>query len=429
MTRTPTRRDLVRGLAASAAVAATGAAVPRTAAAAERSHVVLVALDGFDWEYLDGRAPLPNLRALLRRGAVARSTGVMASITNPSFTSISCGTWPDVTRNAAYYYDPAAGLVRGQSRDSAVEGLGQALRRQGVVLGSAQWFILQDKGASYGDPAGLYTQPGGRIDARVDDAVAMLTGQPVRSGPTTVTMPEPPDFLAVYSSDLDGDGHAHGPDSPVLLDTLVETDRALGRLVEAVQDADRFGRTTWLVTADHGMGRWEVPIGPDAVAALGRAGFTAQVLGTGGRPAASTDVVVVPGGSVASVHLLGDLAGSAAAAARVRAALAGLTGVSAVLDEDDQAALRMAPQYGELVVELAEGYAMALTPPREGSDGYHGGRRELSVPLVLAGHRVRPGVASRSPRHVDVAPTICHLLGVDPPAAAEGRVLTEALRG
>lgn len=417
-----------RTFLAGAGAAATTAAVAAPAhAATPPGHVILLALDGFDWEYLDGRARMPHLSSLLRRGSVSRSTGIMASITNPSWTAVSCGTYPDRTHNAAYFYDPAAGVARGQSRVSAVEGLGQSLRRQGVTIGSAQWFILQNYGVTYGDPEGLYTQPGGRIDARVDDAIAMLTGTPVQSGSTIVTMPAPPDFLAVYSSDLDGDGHTHGPNHPVLVKTLAETDRALGRLIRAVRDTGRWDRTTWLVTGDHGMGPWSMPIAPQTVQALAAAGFTAQVIGSGGRPAPGTEVVIVAGGSIASVHLLGDLATDALAVGRVAGVLRGVDGVDAVLTKADQARLRMAPQYGELVVELTPGYAMALTPPAEGEDGYHGSRRELYVPLVMSGHRVRPRVAPHEPRHVDLAATISHLLGVAPPAASEGRVLSESL--
>lgn len=225
------RRSFLGGVAAGAVVAATGATAAG-AASRPSGHVILLALDGFDWEFLDGRVELPNITALTQRGSLSRSTGVMASVTNPSWTSMSCGTWPDVTKNAAYWFDEAAGIARGQSRDSAVEGIGQALRRQGLTIGSAQWFIMQGKGVEYGDPNGLYTQPGGRIGKRVDDAIAMLTGKSVRSGPTTVTLPEPPDFLAVYSSDIDGDGHAYGPNAPEMLDTLRETDEEIGRLIE-----------------------------------------------------------------------------------------------------------------------------------------------------------------------------------------------------
>lgn len=48
--------------------------------------------------------------------------------------------------------------------------------------------------------------------------------------------------------------------------------------------------------------------------------------------------------------------------------------------------------------------------------------------FALAGAGVRPGVAPQDPRHVDVAPTIAALLGIEPPAGSQGRVLDEALR-
>ncbi|MEQ4207315.1 alkaline phosphatase family protein [Actinopolymorpha sp. B9G3] len=421
------RRGVLAGAGAVAAALASPLDAVPAYAAAKRGLLIFVALDGFDIDYLDGRAPMPNLMSLARLGSVTTNTGVMASITNQSWTAISCGANPDRTRNAAYYYDETAGVARGQSRDSAVEGLAQAWRPQGIQIGSAQWFILQDKGIAYGDPDGLYTQPGGRISARVDDAIAMLTGQPVNSGGTMVTITRRPDFLAVYSSDLDGDGHSFGPDDPRMLDTMRETDVELGRLIRTVKDLDLFGRTTWVVTGDHGMTGWNTPMAAQAVAALATAGFTPEVIGSGGRPSPETDVVLVSGGSIASVHLLGALATDAAAIDRAHAALADVEGVATVLTKTDQAALRMAPQYGQLVLELAAPYALSFNPPAEGFDGRHGSRAETKVPLILSGHRIRPGRPPQNPRHVDLAATMSAILGIDPPAQSEGRVLRESL--
>jgi arylsulfatase A-like enzyme len=419
-----------RAVLGGAGAVAASLALPTSAQAAQRGLLIFLALDGFDIDYLDGRVPMPNLRSLVRRGSLTTSTGVMTSITNPSWTAISCGTYPDRTENAAYYYDPVAGVARGQSRDSSVEGLGQALRRQGAVIGSAQWFILQDKGVSFGDPNGLYTQPGGRIDARVDDAIAMLEGRPVDSGGTMTTIARRPDFLAVYSSDIDGDGHAWGPDDPRMLDTLRETDRAIGRLIKAVRDLDLFGRTTWMLTADHGMTEWYKPMAPQAITALTEAGFSPEVFGSGGRPSSpDTDLVLIAGGSISSVHLLGDLADDQSAIDRAAAALSDVEGVASVLTKPEQAELRIAPQYGQLLLEFDEPYALASAPPADGGpDGRHGSRREMSIPLLLSGARVRPGAEPRSPRHVDLAATISAILEVQPPSSSEGRVLREALR-
>jgi arylsulfatase A-like enzyme len=54
---------------------------------------------------------------------------------------------------------------------------------------------------------------------------------------------------------------------------------------------------------------------------------------------------------------------------------------------------------------------------------------DTNVPLVIMGKRwIKPGAYGEYAEVVDIAPTLAHLLHVRPPAAAEGRVLTETLR-
>ncbi|WP_426113140.1 alkaline phosphatase family protein [Massilia sp. PWRC2] len=54
---------------------------------------------------------------------------------------------------------------------------------------------------------------------------------------------------------------------------------------------------------------------------------------------------------------------------------------------------------------------------------------DTNVPLMVMGKRwIKPGYYSQYAEVVDIAPTLAHLLHVRPPAAAEGRVLTETLR-
>ena len=55
---------------------------------------------------------------------------------------------------------------------------------------------------------------------------------------------------------------------------------------------------------------------------------------------------------------------------------------------------------------------------------------DLHIPLVAAGPDIKRGVRSSVPTgNVDFAPTILHLLGIEPPAAMDGRVLHELLEG
>jgi len=54
---------------------------------------------------------------------------------------------------------------------------------------------------------------------------------------------------------------------------------------------------------------------------------------------------------------------------------------------------------------------------------------DTNVPLVVMGRPwIRPGAVAQYAEVVDIAPTLAHILRVRPPAGAEGRVLSEALR-
>ena len=83
---------------------------------------------------------------------------------------------------------------------------------------------------------------------------------------------------------------------------------------------------------------------------------------------------------------------------------------------------------------LAAPWGFGFAEPEEpASPGGVAGRsrqhREMRVPLLISGAAVRAGAVPKDARLVDVAPTIAALLGVRPPADAEGRVLDELLYG
>ena len=421
-------------VAAAISVAVATTTGPFTATADARSqsgpapragHVVLVAWDGFDARYLQRGVPTPNLDALAARGSVTTSTGVVPSITNPSWSSVATGAFPERTLNTAYWYDPSTGIVRGQSRDVAVETLGQSLRSAGRTLASVQWYIEQNKSVFYGNPEALYTETDGTCDQRTDRAIDLLAGKPVDSGGRQVTVLKPPDFLSLYCSDLDDNGHKFGADSPVIDATLASLDRQLGRLVQATKEAGIFGRTLFVLTGDHGMTTFDKAFGDEILVAIDRAGYQGEFVGTNGKPAAGTDVVLTVGG-MASAHLRGDALADPSAARRIETEIAKIPQVSQVLDKREQAALRMSPRMGELVIEPREGWTPGPDAP-DAPAGMHGTTHEMAVPLLLAGAGVRPGHPPAHPRHVDIAPTVAFVLGERAPYGAQGRVLVEAL--
>lgn len=66
-------------------------------------------------------------------------------------------------------------------------------------------------------------------------------------------------------------------------------------------------------------------------------------------------------------------------------------------------------------------------PWGNGSHGYWPANRSMHAILYLLGPGIRSGVEIPAIRQIDIAPTLAHLLGIDPPADTCGRVAFEAL--
>ena len=426
---------LVLGLTVAATSAATAEPTAQPPGAGSRGpkahepradHVVLIGFDGFDPDYL-GRAPTPNIDALAAQGASGVTEGVMLPITNPSFTALTTGAWPERNGNLAYWWDQDANVYRGQTRVNAVTSIAEAVRAGGGTVGSAQYFILQGNGTDYGDPEGLYTQPGGSCARRFDDAVARVRGEPVRSGGTSVSVPRIATRLAVYCGDLDEIGHDEGAESPRIPAALTALDAQVGRLVAELEAAGIADRTTIVLTGDHGMSTLTRSFGLPLNAARVEAGFHPQFLVVAGQKVPETaDVVVVPAGRSASLYLAGDLKGDAEALARLRAVVEGVEGTGRILDARAQRREHMDPRYGDLVVEAAPGWGAGLLPP-SGPEGAHGSADEVDAYYAMAGAGIANRRGSTHIRHIDVAPTIAELLGIPPLPEAQGRPLRNLL--
>jgi len=174
------------------------------------------------------------------------------------------------------------------------ETVAQALAKAGLTVASVQWYMVQDRGVTFGDPDHLYVQPGGPCRTRVDTALGILDGSPVDSGGQPVVVPGMPNLLAVYCDDLDDLGHRVGAQDPELGVTLEEMDRQLGRLVEKVRQVGALESTTFVLTGDHGMTSWNRSLLPAVLTRLTGAGFTPEIVTPGQGPAPSCDVVIVP---------------------------------------------------------------------------------------------------------------------------------------
>jgi arylsulfatase A-like enzyme len=416
------------GLLAPVATGGPAAAREPAAAPPQTRHVVLVDWDGFDPSYL-GRTPTPALDALRERGSLSFAASTFRAISNPARASLSTGSYPATHHNSAFVYDPAANAVTGQNRTIDAESIAQSVTRQGGRIASAGWYIVENKGAFAGNPYALWV-PGADCAQNTDNAVRIIRGEPVSSGGTEVVVPEMPNLLAVYCSDLDSIGHRAGPRSPEIAPALAALDAHLGRIVAATRAAGVYDQTTFIVLSDHGMTEFSRTMHDDLLARLAAAGFRAEILVRGRSAQPETEVILAENERAAAVYLRGSAA-TPQARLRLRQIFATQPQIARVQDRLTLTLMRVAPAEGEFVLEARAPWSFvppAAMPPAGTEKGAHSTLDEIFVPFFIAGGDVRRGAIPILPRTVDVAPTISALLGLAPPASAEGRILREVLR-
>jgi arylsulfatase A-like enzyme len=247
-----------------------------------------------------------------------------------------------------------------------------------------------------------------------------------------------PRLLVFWHTDPDKTQHARGFGSPEGMASIRDADAHLGLILAALRERGLADETVVAVASDHGY----VSIDPIVAPAAAFAGDAAL------RAAVETGrVVLAPNGGTLFAYVPDGDAGLVGAVARAFQAWEH-GGPVFVADEHAERLPGAQPRslvglIGDLAPDVAcalawddarnahgrRGHAAGLDPKNLAS---HGGISpwEVRNTLVLAGAGVKRGLASGAPAgNVDVAPTLGHLLGLEPDPRADGRVLREALDG
>lgn len=224
--------------------------------------------------------------------------------------------------------------------------------------------------------------------------------------------------------------HRFGFGSPEACEGLRRVDAIFGRLVDRLERAA--GPLTTVVTADHGYATVERTI--DVPAALSEAAIL-------GSPSIPCGFVTADGGACHLFFTDQKEERSAAATAFLlrqpwvaavlsRHAVPGALPLNALDAENRRAAdlsICFAWRHGDNAFGC-DGLSLGGGDLPVGAGDHGGGSPfELRNTLIAAGPAFRQGVSHHAAGIVDVAPTLCRILGVRPPAGWDGRVLEEAL--
>jgi phosphonoacetate hydrolase len=377
-------------------------------------RVLVFLIDGFDPDYIRA-GDLPALTGLLKAGAsTLEGRGVLPSLTNVNHISLLTGTYPERHGLCAnFYFDRSTGQEVFMDQVAFVREL--LLFERVKALGWTTALVTAKEKLTRLLRRGLDLSVD-MASAPAPDIFSMEINLWVLRMAREVAARHAPDFLYVATTDYPQ--HKLPPGHPEMQRYLLEADRLLGELV-ATYSLDR---DLVVLTADHGMNAKTRSLSP--VRSLREAGIAAR------------GVPLIRDGLYAHHRDLGGALylylENPAETARAQEALAGAPGIDAVIPREKAVEFHLpAERVGDLICFGRREWALGVwsegeaTREEEGLRS-HGSLYEQTIPMILAGAGIRPGSRIENGAIVDLAPTLCRLLGLLG-ESFQGRVLEEAL--
>lgn len=221
-------------------------------AASERPYVLLISLDGFRWDFIN-RGLSPNIEWIAENGVEAISLEpVFPTKTFPTHYSIVTGMYAEnhgMISNS--FIDRETGERFGlRDRDMVEnakyyqgEAIWETLRRNGIITASYFW-PGSEINIEYRRPHHYhqYDHDRSHLD-RIEGVIEWLQ------------LPEKnrPQFLTLYFSDVDSEGHRTGPYSDEINETIVLADSLMGILLDRLEDIDMLDKINIILVSDHGF--------------------------------------------------------------------------------------------------------------------------------------------------------------------------------
>ena len=452
----PRSRQLFSRIAVIAAILTLGSAAQTQPTPDKSRHIVLISLDGFpSWALDDPYLPVPTLRRLAARGALAKGMRpVNPTVTWPNHTTLVTGVTPakhGVLFNGLLKRDPGVPprVEPWLHRDEMVrvKTLYDIAHAGGLTTAQVDWVAIQDAPTvtwafpERPPPAGKIAQE--LVNAGVlsqTELETFATGNIVwrdriwTQAATHIIERHRPNLMMFHLLNLDSTQHRYGPRTHAAMTTMSLLDAQVAEIAAAVDRAGLTPRTTFVVVSDHGFKLVKRQI------RLNAAFMKAGLLKAQDGKVLQSDAYVIPEGGSAIVYLtVPDPTGELLA--RARKAIAGVEGIDGVIEPADYARFGLPlptvnNQMGVLFVTPKEGYSFTAAVGEEvvvdategslGAHGYPATDADLSALFIASGAGIRQGVTLSVIDNVDVAPTMAELLGLNLPNV-DGEVLKEIL--
>ncbi len=216
----------------------------------DEPYVILISFDGFRHDYVE-KYNAPNFKRFIEEGVSAEAMlPSYPSKTFPNHYTIVTGLYPDnhgLVDNS--FYDKTLNVEYKTRNRELVENpvfygglpLWQLVQQNNMKSASFFWVGSEAPIANrYPDYYKIYD---GSVhnEARIDTVVNWLTLPKV----------DRPNFVSLYFSFVDSQGHAYGPNSEEVETAVLEADRLLGLIVQQVDQMDI--PVNIVITSDHGM--------------------------------------------------------------------------------------------------------------------------------------------------------------------------------
>jgi predicted AlkP superfamily pyrophosphatase or phosphodiesterase len=301
----------------------------------------------------------------------------------------------------------------------------------GTVLGSTA-----PRNGKDGAPAGFYDVVGSTPfanDYQLEFAKELILYEKLGAGPTT-------DLLVISLSANDILGHQVGPDSPQMRSMALELDRSLAEFFNFLGHQIGMANVWMALSADHGI----APLAEFAkTLRLPAANLDAKALRVqinsllSKRYAKNADYLLdldYPLAWLSEDAFAGHKEGDAEADAGEAMKQVGLAGyfTKSQLARGEIPATEIGRRYAHSYSPEGGWYVIGIPTPfnvgiTKGTDHATPFSYDTHVPLAFYGLAFQPGIYRTHAEPVDLAVTLASLLGINAPAKATGRVLTEAL--